>query len=324
MNTQPGTTADDLIDEPIRGWLSRNALPGQHIRHARALTGGYSNANILLVTDTGDRYVLRRYLHHNTCAVEAALASRLAGTVPVAEVIAADPDGTAAGEPVMLSRFMPGDLVSTILPSLDSHQARELGHATGAVLAAIGTITFPRPGSFDGPDLIPSTDSMETDTDLPAFVDHCLRTGNADHALSPAEQQALRQHAAEAGSGLGAVHGSHQLVHSDFNPKTLLAADHHGTWTITAVLDWEFAFSGSPLSDIGNMLRFPDELPKTFADGFITGYRDAGGHLPSNWRELSQALDLFALADFLTRPPEHLFFGKAVHLIRKLLTPPAP
>ena len=110
-------------------------------------------------------------------------------------------------------------------------------------------------------------------------------------------------------------------MHSDFNPKNLLTANHHGTWTITAVLDWEFAFSSSPLFDIGNMLRFHDELPPEFADGFVAGYDEAGGSLPGNWRELSQALDLFALADFLTRPPEHLFFGKAVNLIRKRLAP---
>jgi hypothetical protein len=45
--------------------------------------------------------VLRRYRRGGaarTCAIEAALAARLAATaVPAAEVIAADPGGTAAG-----------------------------------------------------------------------------------------------------------------------------------------------------------------------------------------------------------------------------------
>jgi aminoglycoside phosphotransferase (APT) family kinase protein len=319
LNNRPGMTGGQLIDESIREWLSRDALPGLQILHASALTGGYSNANILLITNTGDRYVLRRYLHHNTCAVETALAGRLAGIVPVAEVIAADPDGAAANQPVMLSRFLPGDLVSTVLPELAPREARELGRSVGAVLAAIGTVTFPRPGFFDGPDLVPGPDGMEPTADLPVFVDRCLRTGNAHHALTPAEQQALRQHSTQVAPVLGAVHGSHQLVHSDFNPKNLLAAHHHGAWTITAVLDWEFAFSGTPLFDVGNMLRFRNELPEAFTDGFLTGYDTTGGCLPDNWRELSQTLDLFAIADFLTRPTEHPFFGKAIDLVRKLL-----
>jgi fructokinase len=312
-------TVHELIDEPIRSWLSRDALPGHKIQHAEALAGGYSNANIMLVCDSGEQYVLRRYLNHNTCAVEAALAERLTGIVPVADVIAADPNGSAAGQPVMLSRFMPGALVSTMLPELQPGEAAALGRSIGAVLAAIGAVTFPRPGFFDGPDLIPGPDGMEPTADLPGFVDRCLRTGNAHHALAPAEQDALRQHAARVAPALHTLRGVHQLVHSDFNPKNLLAARYNGNWNVTAVLDWEFAFSGSPLFDIGNMLRFPSELPPAFAEDFITGYTEAGGHLPGNWRELSQAADLFALAEFLTHPPEHLFFGKAVNLIRELL-----
>jgi hypothetical protein len=82
------------------------------------------------------------------------------------------------------------------------------------------------------------------------------------------------------------------------------------------VLDWEFAFSGSPLVDVGNMLRFREEQPDGFAAGFIAGYREAGGLLPPGWPEISEALDLCALADFLTRPPGHRYFGKAVALLR--------
>jgi hypothetical protein len=72
------------------------------------------------------------------------------------------------------------------------------------------------------------------------------------------------------------------------------------------------------------MLRFHAELPPAFAGGFLAGYDAAGGSLPGNWHELSQALDLFALADFLTRPPDHPFFGKAVSLIRERLAAPDP
>jgi aminoglycoside phosphotransferase (APT) family kinase protein len=320
VHSHTRTTVGELIDEPIRRWLSRHALPGHEIKHARALAGGYSNANILLVADTGEHYVLRRYLHHNTCAVEAALATRLAGIVPVADVIAADAEGTTAGQPVMVSRFMPGDLISTLLPEHDPGEAASLGRSVGAVLAEIGTVTFSRPGLFNSPDLVPGPDGMEPTADLPVFVDRCLRTGNAHHALTLAEQDALRQHAAAAAPALDAIRGAHQLVHSDFNPKNLLATHHNGNWTVTAVLDWEFAFSSSPLFDIGNMMRFRNKRPPAFTEGFIAGYTQTGGHLPENWREISQAADLFALADFLTRPPEHPYFAKAVTLIRERLT----
>jgi aminoglycoside phosphotransferase (APT) family kinase protein len=87
-----------------------------------------------------------------------------------------------------------------------------------------------------------------------------------------------------------------QLVHSDYNPKNLIVAPGPGGWSVAAVLDWEFAYSGCPLADIGNMLRFRAEIPAPFAEALITGYRGAGGELPARWRELSEALDLYALA----------------------------
>jgi len=93
-------------------------LPGQPAAAATLLGGGYSNTNVLIATGRG-RYVLRRYRRgprdaaRRTCAIEAALAARLARTaVPVPEVIAADPEGTAAGEPLLLTRHVPGVLVS--------------------------------------------------------------------------------------------------------------------------------------------------------------------------------------------------------------------
>ena len=109
-------------------------------------------------------------------------------------------------------------------------------------------------------------------------------------------------------------------MHADYNPKNLLAVRRGGPWAISAVLDWEFAFSGSPLADIGNMLRPRPAVPADFTAGFIAGYREAAGRLPPDWREISEALDLYALADFLTRPPDHRYSGQAVALIRARLS----
>src|SRR6185437_5269651 len=164
------------------------------------------------------------------CAVEAALLARLRGAAPVPALIAADPAGTAAGEPVLLTRFVPGVPLSAALAGPGDHAA--LGRAAGRALAAIGA---------DG--------------------------------------------------------------------------------SVAAVLDWEFAFSGSPLNDVGNMLRF--EQPPGFAAGFADGFRDGGGELPPDWREISAALDLAALADLLTRPAGHRYFGKAVSAVRARLARPA-
>jgi aminoglycoside phosphotransferase (APT) family kinase protein len=316
-----------VLEPAAAAWVSR-ALPEHRITAAETLGGGYRNQNIRVVTDRGS-YVLRRYSPgaagaasaERTCAVEAALAARLAAAVPVAEVIAADPAGAAVGEPMLLARYVPGIMVSQAIAA-DPGSAGELGAAAGRALAAVGSVTFPRGGAFTGPDLVPSADDWPGS--LPEFADTCLRAAPATGALSPDEIGRLRVLAAAADPLARAVADARQLVHSDYNGKNLLAVRRGGQWAISAVLDWEFAFSGSPMTDIGNMLRFRDAHPPGFADGFVAGYQDAGGRLPPRWRETSEALDLYALFDFLTRPPDHRYFAKAVSALRSLLERDAP
>lgn len=302
-------------------WLA-GVLPGHRIGRATWLTGGFRNDNLLLdVCPPGarepDRVVLRRYRQQDRSAVEAALARRLAGVAPVAEVLAV---GAVDGLGVLLSRYAPGRLVADLLVDLPADAATALGRQVGTALAAVGTVTLAGPGFLVGPDLVPVPGPPET-TDLAAFVDRCLAAGAGAVAglLAPDELVALRRLAARSAPLVAAVAGDARLVHGDFNPKNLLARQHGGEWMVSAVLDWEFAFSGSPLVDVGNLLRFDDELPAGVVEGFVVGYTAAGGALPPGWRATSRALDLFALADLLTRPAGHPYTDRILVAVRRRL-----
>ncbi len=158
-------TGPDALPAALTGWLG-TVLPGRRVTGARRLSGGFSNENLLISTETGGtgtggRFVLRRYLRANRCAVEAALAARLAGIAPVPGVVAADPDGTAAGEPVLLSAFAAGVPSARCWPASRPGQgpeAGELGRAAGAALAAVGSVRFAAPGFFAGAALVPGPD----------------------------------------------------------------------------------------------------------------------------------------------------------------------
>ena len=50
-------------------------------------------------------------------------------------------------------------------------------------------------------------------------------------------------------------------MHADYNGKNLLMQSTHEGWQVAAVLDWEFAFAGSPLFDTGNFLRHEADFP---------------------------------------------------------------
>ncbi|GAB2713951.1 phosphotransferase family protein [Kitasatospora kifunensis] len=325
--TLAGVTRPDpvgLLDPATHAWLTRHALPGALLHEMDPLPGGFTNDMVLLTAQPPDapgaqRYVLRRYrpsgsrVPRNTCAVEIAVLGRAAArTVPVTEVVAADPHGRATGRPTLLYRFVDGIPLSQVLADgLVSGEARALGRAVGEVLARIARAKLPRPGAFGDSSLVPAPDGAAPLGDLPGFVERCLVTAASDGPLSGTDLAVLRALARGGPRALAAVAGERSLVHGDFNPKNVLVQRRSGQWAVAAVLDWEMAFSGSPLFDVGNMLRFAHEYPPAFAAGFVDGFRGGNGRLPGDWLQLSRTLDLFALADILTAPPDPAYFARA-------------
>lgn len=327
------------LDADTSAWLLREVVRGDSLRYAEILHGGYNNESLVLTTGRDRRYVLRRYLPgnagvpRNPCAVEAALLRRLRGHVPVPEVVAEDPDGHACGRPTLVYRFVDGTPLSDVLASAP-RDAAELGRAVGSVLARIGGIELPGPGHFPDRTLSPAPRSNGFLGDLPGFVQRCLAAvpdhddgdmtkapGRPRQRLGEDEVLALQRLAARNASLCAAAGQERRLVHNDFNPKNVLVHRHtDGTWQVSAVLDWELAFSGPPLTDIGNMLRFAHEYPADFTTSFVAGFRDGGGPLPADWRRLSRALDLFALADILTHPPDDRLFTRARTVLSRYAT----
>jgi hypothetical protein len=66
------------------------------------------------------------------------------------------------------------------------------------------------------------------------------------------------------------------------------------------VFDWEFAWAGPALFDLGQLLRW--NPPDAFVAGVERGYRAAGGQLPARWQRLAELFDLFNLIGFLDHP----------------------
>jgi aminoglycoside phosphotransferase (APT) family kinase protein len=102
------------------------------------------------------------------------------------------------------------------------------------------------------------------------------------------------------------------LVHSDANPKNVLVDPE--SLAVTAVLDWEFAHSGSPMTDVGNLLRF-DRLP-AYADAVLAAWCERRGTDPGESLELARAADLWALVDLAARRGENPVADRAYgHLV---------
>jgi fructokinase len=91
-------------------------------------------------------------------------------------------------------------------------------------------------------------------------------------------------------------------VHGDFRKQNVLVRFDGVRWNVAAILDWECAFLGSPLIDVGLFLRYENSDNLIAEPAFSEGFRDGGGKLPDDWFTLSRVLDLESLCRSLASP----------------------
>ena len=83
------------------------------------------------------------------------------------------------------------------------------------------------------------------------------------------------------------------LLHGDYKPSNLLLTKKNGLYST----DWEFAFAGPNLFDIGQLFRF--SKTDSFTNAFKEAYQNKGGFLAENWLYKAKLIDLINLLTFL-------------------------
>lgn len=137
---------------------------------------------------------------------------------------------------------------------------------------------------------------------LVEFLQLCLVKGRGAQRIEPDLIRSVIAFVEREARILDDWTGRPCLVHSDFGGSNILVRRIDSPWEVASILDWEFAFSGTPFFDFGNLLRPPLGERPGFAASVVAGYREAGSNLPKNWRRMSLLADLFSWADFLNRP----------------------
>jgi aminoglycoside phosphotransferase (APT) family kinase protein len=308
------------------------SLLGTTIEVVEPLSGGARRDTYRVIDETGARYVLRLDRDATSLEKEIALTLSVRDRVPVAEIVGADLAGDLAGVPLTVSAYAEGEPLDAALAGAGGDDASALGEVVGRTLAAIGAVEFDAPGLL-GPALRPQPFDVPLPGLLIAMGDRVLGETAARSALGEPVADGYRALLQEAAPALEAVADESALAHSDYNGKNLvLARGPAGAPVVSAVLDWEFSFSGPPLADVGNMLRRQERMPSAFVDRFVDSFAEHGGGLPAGWRSIAAALDALALLDFLdrgTRGEHGAGYTEACSLIEEAvgrgdLAPPAP
>jgi fructokinase len=298
--SSPATLAPEIL------LAAASQLSSSPLRNSAVLSGGFSTTNILLEFADDDRCVLRASPQHERLKTEADLLdylSREAPEIPVPKVLWRASEHFPGELGAFAMTYIDGHLLANIEDGLSTATCRDICEQLALAAARIHALRFPQCGLLG-----PGTKVMEPFASYAAgtvgFLQSCLDNANLQCRLG-AERCRRLHHSLTHRSDLHEPSVTHQLCHSDFNQKNFLVRRNaNGRHQLAAVLDWEFAFSGSSVIDIGNLLRFEHESPAVESSWFADAYRAAGGHLDKAWREQAFFADLLAQCAFLINPEE--------------------
>ena len=298
--------------------IVHTAFPHGRVAEVQPLGDGLRNANFKLRLDSIPEWIVLRVYEHDAslCRKEIDLIRLVGGTVPVPEVIHAEPRGLDELPPFALMQYVDGISFRELRSSGDTEAIAQAAHSAGEILAAIGRSSFPKSGWLaPGPTV--TSPLLEGADPMPRFVDRCLASTHLQPRMPAGLRDRTHRLVWSCAAQFARLADDARLVHGDFNKRNLLVRAVAKRWSVAAVLDWEFAISGSPLADLGNFLRYERAAGPLVEPHFSAGYLNAGGTLPDDWRSLARLVDLTALCESLTHDQlPNTVIAELVELVR--------
>jgi aminoglycoside phosphotransferase (APT) family kinase protein len=294
-----------MTPERIRRLLTK-IFPKRSVKNLQVLSGGLINTNIKVhFEDNYEPVVLRLYRNGaEVCHKELAIHDLLSGTIRIPRVLHAEPHGIEESPAFSVNEYVSGSTFRELKRTKDFKAIQQASYAIGATLAAIGSFKFEKPGRLEvkedtgalgvGPKFIDGPDQIAR------MIDTFLASANCERRAGPKLVQRLHDYAWSWSSRIPDLEDLPCLVHNDFGKRNILVRQENGKWVVAAILDWEYAFSGSPLLDVGHFLRYERRSGPVVEPHFSRGFVAHGGHLPDDWREIVKVIDLSGLVECLT------------------------
>lgn len=283
--------------------ILQRAFPGHSLRSCAPMTGGLINPMYRVALDgIEDPLVLRFYARDpSACQKEVDLHRLVAERVPVPEILYAATSDEEGVPPHVLMRWVNGLTFRQLKARHNPPEIAAAAHSIGETLARIASFEFAAPGRIC-PGLAIGAPLLEPQHGAAKFVESCLASPQTGRRLDAPLRDRVREFIWRWAPPMDLLAGERRLVHSDFGGPNLLLDQVDGRWRVTGVIDWEFAFSGPPLVDVGHMLRYERRARPLAEPWFSQGFLAGGGTLPPGWRDLARAFDLMALCEILSRP----------------------
>jgi aminoglycoside phosphotransferase (APT) family kinase protein len=276
--------------------------PEHRIVSAELVGGGFANASYkVALAHMTTPIVVRVYLRDPSAACrEASILKLIKQRVPVPEILYVSPPASEPHAYIIIG-WVAGVPLDEVLTEAPRGDARVAVRSTGGVLARLQEFRFATSGFF-GSTLEVEKPVASGARAIVGVLERCLFEDVGEERLGVTLTQRLWQFVEEHEESLSAVENQSLLVHGDFNGANVIVRTTPEPPGVSALIDWEYAHSGTPLVDLGSMLRSAPGRPAWFEEELIRGYREEGGILPENWRQVSRIVDLVKLCAFVRSP----------------------
>ncbi|MES2212305.1 MAG: aminoglycoside phosphotransferase family protein [Pseudomonadota bacterium] len=272
------------------------AYPGQTLKSHQVIAGGCANLNIKVIASGTDKpFNLRIYLRDKDAAFrESALGNLLNSEIaaPLTYYI-----GDCEGYRFALTEYLEGITLRDLLLSDRPYDIAQIGYEVGTVLAKISEHQFPLSGFLD------AQLNVSQPLSQASYLQHaeeCLQHPVVQTQLGSNMVMNIRVTLEQNANFFPWEQDAH-LVHGDFGPENILVCQQDGNWKISGVLDWEFAYAGSTIADISNMLRYAQHMPEAYETSFLQALYDHEVLLPSHWRITMHMMNILSLLGCLAR-----------------------
>ncbi len=282
------------------------AFPHRRVSNCETLTGGLINTNLKITFDSGEAPVVLRIYRDgaDVCRKESQGLRLVRQTLPGPEVIHAQPEGMGDCTAFSFLEYIEGITFQQLKRTNDLRAIQQAAYSVGQTLAAIGSYQFSKPGRLIVDDssngLSVGAPYVEAPNSVPRILDMFLESKILERRVGAEFIDRLRTFVWSWAPRLLKIDDECNLVHSDFGNRNILVREVNGKWIVAAVLDWEFAFSGSLLLDVGHFLRYERDARPLREPYFSRAFVEHGGTLPDDWRQIVRLVDLTSLVECLT------------------------
>ncbi|HEX6719238.1 MAG TPA: phosphotransferase [Pyrinomonadaceae bacterium] len=280
------------------------AFPNRKIDSVELLPGGLINTNLKIHFEPDfNPVVLRLYRDGATaCNKEVAINNLIRRHVPIPEILHAESGGLDGSPAFALIEYIEGITFQQLKRTNNLDAIQQAAASVGKTLAAIGRFRFSAPGALLSSEassaLVLGERFIEGPDPIPRILDRFLASPVLQRRTSAELIDRLHDFIWSYAAVLPSLEDECSLVHNDFGNRNILVREENGVWSVAAILDWEMAFSGSPLLDVGHFLRY--EHGPLREPYFSRAFVEHGGKLPAKWRLIVKLIDLTGVVECLT------------------------